>query len=688
MMITYNKQQYKSTDGKILNLETPDWSSIELPTVIPELTKLLKEEEQLIEQVAGQKPSTYLLLHTPFVELHERTRRLWGPINHLNSVGETEELLAIIEEGERMMSEVGSRAIMHEGLYHAYSSYRDQSPEYKTLDKEKKKIIDDRILDFELGGVALTPENKSRMTEIRTRLTELSTQVESNVKATVSEWNKLIEDETDLDGVPNSVREAMHRAATAKGLHGWLVTLHAPIYGPVITHATDSNLRKELYVASVTRASEQGPHDKKYNNMGLIAEILRLRDEQAGLLGYTNFAELVLQKRMAPSTKRVEEFLLELAEQSKAKGVEEFAMLTAFAKNSLGLDKIEPWDFFYVSEKFQKQAYDFSQEDLRPYFSQARTLDGVFGLVSRLYGAKVEEAKNISTWRNDVKFYVLYDKKGDLRGGFYADLFARDGKNQGAWMDVLLEREEHEKDTQLPVAYLNCNFTEPKEGEEATMLHGEVETLFHEFGHVLHHVFSHTKNKDSSMNGVEWDAIECPSQVNENWAWEKSMLQSLSQHVETKVSLPVSLMDKLLATKHHLAATMLLRQIELALIDYTLHTQKGIDPLQALEEIRSRVRITPFIPEDRMLASFTHIFAGGYAAGYYSYLWAEVLASDLFEAFTETGDSFNKDVGARFLSSVLEVGSSRPFMESYLEFRGREPSPSALLRLRGLASKL
>jgi oligopeptidase A len=683
-MIEYETKEIEHS-GKKLQLSTPNWSTLVLASVIPELTKLLDEERLLIEDVASKKPALFKELHSRFSELGERVRRLWGPVNHLNSVGETEELHRIIEEGERMIALSNSHALMHEGLYRAYVSYREHSDEYKALGKEEKKIIDDRIVDFELGGVALSPEHKIRMTEIATRLSAISTQIESNVKGAVADWSKYIESEVVLNGVPEAAKQAMQRAATAKGHSGWLLTLHAPIFGPVIAHATDRGLREELYRAFVTRASDQGPHDRKYDNSQLINETLSLRDEQAKLLGFTDFAELALKKRMAPSADKVKEFLSDLATKAKPKAKEEFAALEEFARGNLGIEHVEAWDYPYVAEKLEKARYDLSQEELRPYFGGAKVLEGVFGLVNRLYGARVEEMSDVSTWRPDVKFFALYDREGELRGGFYADLFARDGKNQGAWMDIVLEREERDGVTQVPVAYLNCNFTEPKEGEDFQLLHGEVETIFHEFGHVLHHLFSRTKNPDSSMNGVEWDAVECPSQVNENWAWERSMLVSLSRHKDTHEPLPATLTEKLIAAKHHLTAVMLLRQIEFALVDLRLHTEKGKDPLDVLLEVRKDIRVTPTIPEDRFLSSFTHIFSGGYAAGYYSYLWAEVLASDLFEAFTETGDPFNKEVGARFLTSVLEVGSSRPFMESYKEFREREPSPDALLRLRGLA---
>lgn len=683
-MIAYDKKEFTAGKQRLI-LSTPNWSTLTLARVIPELTLLLKEEEELIERIATTRPTTYAKLHAPLTALDGRTHRLWGPVNHLNAVGETDELRAIIEEGEKMLSLASSRALMHEGFYRAYCAYRDESEEYKVLQKEEKKIIDDRIVDFELSGVALTPEKKQRMTEIKAQLTALSTLVESNVKSAVAEWHKVIDDERLLDGVPATVKEAMLRAGVAKNKKGWLLTLHAPIFGPVMGHASNRVLRKELHAAFVTRASDQGPHDKKYDNMPLVREILQLRDEEAKLLGFSHFAEFAFKKRMAENPQRVEEFLAELAEKAKSKAKEEFASLEEFAKSSLGIEKIEAWDFPYVAEKFEKAHYDISQEELRPYFSGKRVVEGVFALVSRLYGARVEEVPDVATWRSDVKFYALYDINQELRGGFYADLYARDGKNQGAWMDIVLPREETSEQVELPVAYLNCNFTEPKEGEEAQLLHGEVSTIFHEFGHVLHHLFSKTREPDMSMTGVEWDAVECPSQVNENWSWEKSMLTSLSRHVKTHEPISEELMDKLIAARHHLTALMLLRQIEFSLVDLKLHTVKEIDPLEAVKEIRSQVRITPTIPEDRSLASFTHIFAGGYAAGYYSYLWAEVLASDLFEAFTETGDAFNREVGARFLSSILEVGSSRPFMESYKEFRGREPSPDALLRLRGLS---
>jgi oligopeptidase A len=480
----------------------------------------------------------------------------------------------------------------------------------------------------------------------------------------------------------------MRRSADAKGLPGYLVTLHAPIYVPLMGHAEDRALREEVYRAFATRASEEGPDAGKFDNMPLVAETLRLRDEMAKLLGYSDYTALALVKRMARSASDVERFLDALIERAKGKGEAELAELSTFAKARLGVDELRPWDIGYVSQRLEEDRFHFSQEEIRPYLPEGKVITGMFSLVERIYGGHLERVPGANVWREGVNFYELYDAQGELRGGFYADLYARDGKNQGAWMDIVTMRSVEGAETILPVAYLNANFTEPAKGKETYLLHSEVETIFHEFGHVLHHIFGRTEVPELSMNDVEWDAVESPSQVMENWAWEREMLHALSSHEETGESLPDPLIDKLLSSRHYLSALALLRQLEFASVDMKLHIHPTEDPLATLDEVRRRVRVTPTIPEDRFLASFTHIFAGGYAAGYYSYLWAELIAADAFEAFQETGDAFDRSTGDLFLQSVLEMGSSRPFMRSYVEFRGREPEPDALLRSRGLLPSL
>ncbi len=679
----YDTRRIPSSRGALL-LTLPDWGTFDAASALDELALLLREESELVDRIASERPSTFRGLEEPLSSHKEKVRRAWGPVAHMNSVAETPELYAIFEKGEALLAEHGSRIAMHEGLYGAYHAYRHGSPEYPSLLPFERKIIDDRIEDFELAGVALEKDRKERMTEIQRRLSELSSKIESNVKSAVAAWGINIEDESRLHGIPEATRESMRRAAEAKGKAGYLATLHAPVYGPVMSHATDRALREELYRAFVTRASDTGPTGGTYDNMPLIAETLMLRDEEARLLGFRDYTELALKKRMAKSATEIEGFLKELAGKGKERGKKEYESMADFGRAHLGLAELAPWDLAFVHERMQLARFGITQEELREYFPEGKALEGMFSLVARIYGAEVKETTGLSAWNEKVRSFELYDAAGELRGAFYADLFARDGKNQGAWMDIAVDRRERDGEVTIPVAYLNANFTEPEAGQESFLLHSEVETIFHEFGHVIHHLFTLATSPESSMNAVEWDAVECPSQVLEHWAWEPEILRSLSAHRGSGDPLPEEKIAALVSSRYYLSALPLLRQLEFALVDLRLHLFPKEDPLATLAATRREVRVTPVVPEDRSLASFTHIFAGGYASGYYSYLWAELLAADAFEAFKETGDPFDRSTGELFLEAVLERGSTRPFMESYRDFRGRDPDPLALLRARGL----
>ena len=683
--------QYKthSIDQKIgisAFLTYPLWESFDPASLVPELRLFIDEGRAFADALGKKKEHTFASLILASEDHDERLGWLWGTAMHLNNVAQTDLLREACKEGTQLLSEYMTDIGQHEGLYHAYLAYRG-SGEYRTLGSAEKKIIDDAIDAFERSGVGLPKEKKARLKEINKLLAGVEENFENNLIDAVEAWSKHVTDGKVLSGIPEETREQMRRKATADGLPGYVLTLSQPAVIAVITHADDRALREEVYIANNTRTSELG-QDPTLDNGPLIMRILALRDEKAKLLGFANYAELSLEKKMAPSVHVVLGFLERLAEKSYASARKEFGELQAFASAHLGLSALEPWDIAYASEKFRLVRYNVSDEELRPYFPATKVFRGMFDLIGRIYGMRVEEDHAVSVWRNDVKFYRVYDDKGDLRGGFYADLYAREKKRGGAWMDDCIQRRKIASGIQLPIAYLNCNFTEPKSGSDGYLTHAEVETTFHEFGHVLHHILGKTEYASAGMMHVEWDAVECPSQVMENWCWDKVMLRSLSAHRETGAEIPDELCDRLLSAKYFQAALATVRQLEFSIIDMELHAKydpaEPQDPRWICAEVWKRVRVTPVYKNDRFLNTFSHIFSGGYSAGYYSYKWAEVLAADIYEAYVETGDVFNPGIGALFLGEVLEVGSSRPMMESFKKFRGREPSEDALLRQSGL----
>ena len=683
-MMKYSTETIVSPKGEKLFLTLPSWEPINTQTFVGELRALFEEKKALIGEVAKTKPLTFAGIDVT-AEVDEKLGKLWGPLSHLNGTMQSKEIRKVFNRARKVSVRYSNDFSMRKGYYNALVHYRDKSAEYQTLDVERKKIIDDAIKDFELAGVGLPTKEKKRLKAINKELSELTECFQNNVKDAVAAWGKHVPDEALLAGVPDGTKEAMARAAKEKKLDGWYVTMHAPIYVSVITHATNRELRKELYIAYNTRASDQGPLAGKWNNMPLVAKILALRDEKAKLLGFRSYAEFALQKRMAPSVERVFEFLREIAAHAREKAQKEFAELELFARSELNIEELMPWDTNFVAERLNQKQFGFSEEELRQYFSEGRVYEGMWSFLKKLYGAEVRERKDVARWDPSVRFFEVYDSDGELRGGIYADLYARkSGKNGGAWMDVCVSRRKKPDGVELPVGHLVANFTPPPQGKETQFLHGEVETNFHELGHNLHLVFTRTDRPEVSMEGVEWDAVECPSQINENWCWNKEVLRALSGG-----KLPDELADKLIASKQFLGARAVLRQIEFSLMDMELHAH--YDPkrsaLDVLKDVRKETGLAPVYEHDRFPASFTHIFSGGYPAGYYSYLLAEVLSADGYAAYEEIGDIFDPATGVRFLKEVLEVGSSRPFMESFRAFRGREPKVDALLRHRGLLTK-
>lgn len=682
----FRSQTITQEGGARATLVLPLWETFDPKTLIPELRQHLHKGRLLADLIAKEATPTFASLVVAQEEYSEHLGRLWGTAMHLSNVLETDELRLASEEGTMLISEYYSDIGQHEGLYRAYVTYKE-GEEYGTLDDTQKKIINDAIRDFERSGVNLPAAKKARLREINVRRAQLTEKFENHLVDAQEVWTKHITDEALLAGIPEDTLSQMRSKAAHAGLPGYMVTLQQPVVTAILSHADDRALREEVFAIYNTRASELGPNPV-LDNGPIITELLALAHEKATLLGFTNYAEFSLDKKMAPGVTEVLTFLERLAEKSKDGAAFEYQALAQFANDELGIKELAPWDIAYASEKLRIARYNVADEELRPYFPSAKVFAGMFGLIQKIYGMRVEEDPSVSVWRAGVKFYRVYDEAGDLRGGFYADLYAREKKRGGAWMDDCIARRKVGDEVQLPVAYLNCNFTEPKEGSDGYLTHAEVETAFHEFGHVLHHVLSKTEYSSVGMMHVEWDAVECPSQVMENWCWDKAMLKSMSAHRDTGLPIPDELCDRLIAAKYFQSAMATVRQLEFAIVDLELYGKYDPsgprDPNIVLNDVRARVRVTPVYVNDRFLSNFSHIFSGGYSAGYYSYKWAEVLAADAYEAYMETGDIFNPGIGASFLSEVLEVGSARPMMESFTKFRGREPSEEALIRQSGL----
>jgi oligopeptidase A len=545
------------------------------------------------------------------------------------------------------------------------------------------------LRDFKLSGVSLADDKKKRFAEIKSRLSDLSSTFSNNLMDATLAWNKHITDIADLSGLPESALAAAKQLAESKELEGWLFTLDIPSYLPVMMYADNQSLREQMYTAYSTRASDQGPNAGKWDNGAIIDETLALRHEISQLLDFDNYAQRSIATKMAQSTEQVNGFLADLAKRSKPQAQGDLQELRDFAERTHGVKQLNAWDMAYYSEKLQQQKYAISDEQLRPYFPEDRVISGLFEVVARLYDLTIEERTDVDTWHRDVRFFDIKQADGAIRGSFYLDLYAREKKRGGAWMDECQVRcSKSDGSLQLPVAYLTCNFSGPVGNKPALFTHDEVITLFHEFGHGIHHMLTKIDvGSVSGINGVPWDAVELPSQFLENWCWQPQALAFISGHFETGEPLPQDLLDKMLAARNFQSAMQMVRQLELSMFDFSLHQEFDPAEKNAVQTLLNRVResVAVVIPPafNRFQHSFGHIFAGGYAAGYYSYKWAEVLSSDAFGRFEEEG-IFNKKTGADFLSNILEMGGSREPMDLFTAFRGREPKVDALLRHSGI----
>ena len=665
----------------------PIFSAIQSKEIKLAVEQLIAESKAFIEQLVASDDFSYNKLAVALEQQDDKLNRLWSPVSHMNSVVSSDELREAHDACLPLLSEYGTWVGQHNGLYNAFVTLQS-SDEFKDLSTAQQTNITNTIRDFTLSGVALSDDKKEKYAQLQSRLSELASQFSNNVLDATMGWSKHITDEDTLAGLPESAMAAAAQAAERKSLDGWLFTLDIPSYLPVMMYCDNEALRKEMYTAFTTRASEQGPNAGKQDNSAIIQETLALRQQVAEILDFDSYAERSLATKMADSPKQVSDFLEDLALRSKPQAEQDLADVKTFAKQTFGAEDLQAWDLTYYSEKLKQQRYSISDEELRPYFPESTVVSGLFTVVSKLYGLTISPRDNVDSWHEDVSFYDIFDADGSLRGSFYLDLYAREGKRGGAWMDECRVRRLIGSDVQAPVAYLTCNFNGPVGDKPALFTHDEVVTLFHEFGHGIHHMLTKVDVAGvSGINGVAWDAVELPSQFLENWCWQEEALAIISGHYQTGEPLPKALLEKMLAARNYQSAMQMVRQIEFSLFDMAIHQnhQQPVDVQVILDHVRDKVAVVVPPSFNRFQHGFSHIFAGGYAAGYYSYKWAEVLSSDAFSRFEEEG-IFNPQTGADFLHNILEKGGSQPPLELFKLFRGREPSVDALLRHSGIAA--
>ncbi len=665
----------------------PPFSRIEPAHVEPAIRQLIERNKQRIDELlASNEIYTWDNLLQPIENLEDQLSQAWSPVSHLNSVCNSDALRDAYNACLPQLSEYGTWMGQHTQLCAAYQQLAD-STAFRALDAAQCKSIELALRDFRLAGVALPPDKKSEYGELRQRLSKLGSKFGENVLDATNAWSRRATRE-ELQGLPESALANAKQAALQAGQEDYLINLEFPSLSPVLNYCDNRELREEVYTANCTRASEQGPHGGQWDNTALIVQTIELRTALAQLLGFDNYAELSLATKMADTPDTVVAFLQQLAEQSLAQAEAERRELLEFARHDGGLAVLESWDINYYSEKLRQSRYQISQEDIRPYLPVTRVLPGLFEVVRRLYGIHVREIQQFDSYHPDVQLFELL-RGEDVIARFYLDLYARAHKRGGAWMDSCRVRRQTSEGLQIPVAFLVCNFTPPLGDNPALLTHNELTTLFHEFGHGLHHMLTRqTVAAVSGINGVAWDAVELPSQFLENWCWEREALSFISGHHETGDTLPEALLDKLLAARNFQSGMAMVRQLEFSLFDFRLHREWGngtFDSVQnLLDEVRQQVAVSTPPAFNRFQNSFSHIFAGGYAAGYYSYKWAEVLSADAFSRFEEEG-IFNEATGAAFRTAILEAGGSREPMELFVAFRGREPRIGPLLRHCGIS---
>ncbi len=665
----------------------PAFSRILPEHVEPALDAILADCRSGIAGVTGADAlATWDGFVEPLEELDDRLSRMWSPVGHLNGVMNSDALRAAYNACLPKLSAYGTEVGHNADLFRGYQSVAAQ----EHLGSAQRKLLDNALRDFHLSGVDLPADAQARYKAISQELSALTSKYAENVLDATNAWSKDIDDEARLAGLPESALALARQNAEERNQSGWVLNLDFPCYLPVMTYADDRVLRRELYEAYGTRASDQGPHAGRWDNTETMERILALRHELAQLLGFANYAERSLATKMAKDPAQVIAFLEDLARHSVERARAELAEVAEFARDEHGLGTLEPWDLSYYSEKLRQHRYQIGQEELRPYFPIDRVLPGMFGVVERLFGIRITEATGVETWHPDVRFFEIRDAHGALRGQFYLDAFARQNKRGGAWMDVCTNRLHTVRCDQIPVAYLVCNFSPPVGGKPSLLTHNEVETLFHEFGHGLHHMLTKVDYPAvAGISGVPWDAVELPSQFMENWCWERESLDLIAAHVDTGEPLPDDLYQRMRAAKNFQSAMQMVRQLEFALFDFRIHLEydpaSGGRVYEILDQVRDQVAVMKPPAFHRFAHGFSHIFSGGYGAGYYSYKWAEVLSADAFSLFEERG-VFDAEAGASFRSNILEQGGSAEAMDLFVAFRGRPPTVDALLRHSGIAA--
>ena len=663
----------------------PLFDQIKPDHISPAIESILKEANTLIHSLREMSsPPSWDNFVEPIEMISEKISRAWGQIEHLNAVVNSENLRKAYNDNLIKLTEFYTNLSQDESLYKKYQSLKN-SETFNSLTSSQKRVIDNVLREFKLGGAELNEGEKKRFKVIQEKLAKLSTQFEENILDATNEFSIFVDHVDELSGIPEENIKKARAEAKEDKKEGYKFTLHFPSYLPVMQYADSRALREKLYHGYATRASELA--SPKFDNTNLIEEILALRYESSKLLGFKHFTEMSLVSKMAKSSEEVITFLMDLANKAKPFALKDMDELKSFAK-TLKIEKLEAWDVAYVSEKLRQAKYSFSENEVKQYFPEHRVLKGLFKVVETIFKLKIIKS-DAPIWHKDVSFYSIKNENNELVGQFYFDLYARNHKRGGAWMDEAISRYKNSLGSSHPVAFLTCNFSSPSDNKPALFSHDDVITLFHEFGHGLHHMLTKVDDYSiSGIKGVEWDAVELPSQFMENFCWEWDVVKHMTEHVDNKNPLPKSLFDKMIEAKNFQSGMQTLRQIEFSLFDIRLHTeysdQNKINPLKLLETIRDEIAVVRPPSWNRFPNSFSHIFAGGYAAGYYSYKWAEVLASDAFSLFEEEG-ILSSHAGQKFQNEVLSRGGSRPAMESFVAFRGREPNVDALLRHSGMA---
>ncbi len=666
-------------------LDLPKFSQIDINNAKVEVENCITYCRDLKEQLLKQNDYTWDNFIYPLEEAEDQLSKTFGPLGHLNAVKNTAQLREVYQHCVEKVSEYSTQTAQDERMLRAYQYVLQHD---KSLDQAQIKAINDAIRSFKLSGVDLKGDKRQEFEQVVTKLAKLQSDFENNVLDATMAWHYHTLDEDELKGLSDNVKEQARLKAQTEDKDGFVLGLDAPTYISVMQQADNRKLREIFYKAYVTRASDQA-EDKSFDNVKIMQEIMRLRAKEARLLGFENYAEVSLATKMATSVDEVMHFMHDLLAKAKPHAQKELQELKAFAKTRGLDDELKPWDSVYYSDKMKKARYDFTSEELRPYFPLDHVMKGLFSVLLSLYGVIAKKCDVWDKYHPQTELYEFYDENKRLRGAILVDFFARAHKRDGAWMDECRTRYKRlDKSVQTPVAYVTCNFMPAKKGVDALLTHNDVLTLFHEFGHALQHILTQVEHLPvSGINGVEWDAVELPSQFMENFCWCEEGLQLLSQHVTTKESLPRELFQKLVASRQYQSGLAMLRQLEFALFDMQLHQSnvESLDIHQVIEDVRQSTALLEVPAFNRFENSFSHIFAGGYAAGYYSYKWAEVLSSDAFAEFEQGESVLNKVIGHKFMQIILEKGGSAPAAELFEQFKGKKPSVDALLRHNGIA---